>query len=159
MTDYYTYNLDTTINTRIRKDSDDKVYWDFEYKYEMIDGKRELTIYQYESDKKKGLSQEWYYKYDSIGRVVQEPYDHDGIILGFSKYKYFGNDSVHVKEFSMEGDSSDYVKSYAIDKDGNFVDNDKERTKFKYDKFGNWIEKEVLQQNNSWINYREIIYY
>ena len=54
MTDYYTYNLDTTINTRIRKDSDDKVYWDFEYKYEMIDGKRELTIYQYGSDKKKG---------------------------------------------------------------------------------------------------------
>ena len=36
---------------------------------------------------------------------------------------------MHVKEFSMEGDSSDHVKSYAIDKDGNFVDNDKRRTK------------------------------
>lgn len=159
MTDYYTYNQDSTIHTKIRKDSDDKVYWEFKYKYKKVNGKKELTIYQYENNGE--LLQEWFYKYDSIGRVIQEPRDYDGSIIGTLKYEYFGNDSVQITEFSEEGETSGYVESYKIDKNGNYIDRDNGNTKYKwkYDKFGNWIEKEVIQENNSWIEYREIIYY
>lgn len=50
MTDYYSYNSEGIINTRVRKDSEDKLYWEFIYDHKIVDDIRETTMTQYESN-------------------------------------------------------------------------------------------------------------
>lgn len=156
---YYTYNPDSTINTEIYKDSDGRVYWESKYNYKTVNNKRELTIYKY--DDKGKLLQELFYKYDSIGRVIQEPWEYDGTILGTIKYDYFGKDSVHETIIDNDIENPDSFYSYRIDKNGDYLENDDSDTKYKwkYDEFGNWIEKKIVEGNRISTVYREIIYY
>ncbi|MEP6260760.1 MAG: hypothetical protein ABJ092_04215 [Gillisia sp.] len=157
MTDYYTYNSDNTIDTKIRKDRDDNLYWEFKYDHEIVQGERETTISQFESNGE--LLQEWFYKYDSIDRVIQEPRDFQGSIYGYQKYEYTNN-FVQITEYTLE-DKPEFTESYKIDKLGNYisVDDDNTQYKLKYDKYGNWIEKEIIQKNGGWTEFREITYY
>jgi len=157
-TDYYTYNSDNTINTKVSMDMNGNQFQEFKYDHKMVKGERETTISQFDSSGE--LMQEWFYKYDSIDRVIQEPNEYQGSIYGYQKYQYSNNNSVQITMFNG-GSNPGSTESYRIDERGNYFSEDTDDTqyKWKFDKYGNWIEKEILKENGGWTAFREISYY
>lgn len=158
MTDYYMYNQDNTVKSKIRKNRNDKLYWEFKYNYKTIDKGKELIINQYDNSGE--LLQEWLTIYDKDGRKTQEPTEFQETIQGSKKYEYVDETNVKITYLTLDNEieSEEYKK---IDKQGNFKTeiSDSEKNNYKYDENGNWIEKKVENKYETWTEYRAITYY
>jgi hypothetical protein len=160
MTDYYTYNEDNSINSKISKDDEDKLYWRFEYKYQNENNQKKQIINQYDNSGK--FIQERITIFDDKEREIQVPSEYQGTVSGAMRYEYLENNKVKITYLTFDNEI-EREEINIIDENGYFLsgNTDNQSFEYKYDKYGNWVEKKVegLYESGTFTEYRKIEYY